>query len=423
MEAQELGTLLRRLRAGHRLSVEQLAGEAQVRASTVYRWERGDCRPRLPELVAVLDALQATEAERQTVIAALDAPRALPVLRGSDSPAHVPAAGDLWGALRRRQDLDQREVARRMGVHPSTVTRWERTETSVPRERVDALCDLLLALPEEREFLRRHAALLPSGPPRTPDEWEQAVTGLVLMKERGETFPGDLTFLSMEARLWPLASQADYRRVLHDVCHWHADWLYARARYREAAITAERAYGLLPERGGTYASVRSLMFITHCLFTDEEPGRAGQALHRLGTLEGAYPAPEIGCELARDMAHFAGLAGDARSVFRLLNASDAHAQHIGDVALARSEGRVSRNCRAASLIRAGRASEAEHFLPTCPDPRPYNQAAHELLWVRWLMAAGQKAGAHARLGSTLDFLGRHDLPMFSRQADALALLL
>lgn len=77
--AEAVGVLLRDLR----LSVRQVAERAGIGKSTVSYWEAGSFQPRLPELDAVLHALDASPAERARALALVDAP----------SPEAVPGAG------------------------------------------------------------------------------------------------------------------------------------------------------------------------------------------------------------------------------------------------------------------------------------------------------------------------------------------
>ena len=76
-----LGTFLRGLRELRGLSVERLSFAAGVAPSTLRRWEGGKFQPRLPELRAVLAAVQATPQEQARAFALLNAPRAVAGLR------------------------------------------------------------------------------------------------------------------------------------------------------------------------------------------------------------------------------------------------------------------------------------------------------------------------------------------------------
>ena len=73
---QQLGERLRTWRRQRRLSLGDLAGRAGVATGTLGGWERGLRWPRLPELDAVLSALDVPLVQRHEVLALIDAPRA-----------------------------------------------------------------------------------------------------------------------------------------------------------------------------------------------------------------------------------------------------------------------------------------------------------------------------------------------------------
>src|SRR5262249_49136441 len=67
--AERLGTLLWELRTAGGWSLGRLAGKAGVDKSALSRWEAGTRRPRVAELEAVLDALQASPDQRARLFA------------------------------------------------------------------------------------------------------------------------------------------------------------------------------------------------------------------------------------------------------------------------------------------------------------------------------------------------------------------
>ncbi len=105
-----------------------------MNASTLSRWESGTTTPRVYELEAVLDALQAKEQERLQAWQLLQAPRAAPLAAGAergDSPLEgaAPIGGELLRAMRTRRGGTLEQVALHLGVTISTVSRWERSES------------------------------------------------------------------------------------------------------------------------------------------------------------------------------------------------------------------------------------------------------------------------------------------------------
>jgi transcriptional regulator with XRE-family HTH domain len=111
--ARQIGVFIRELRRARQISLGRLAERAAVAKSTLSRWEAGVFQPRLPELEAVLAALQASPVQREQAIARVQAPRAVEQLRRDwaqssellgEDPDAFPAGGDLLRAMRRRQE-------------------------------------------------------------------------------------------------------------------------------------------------------------------------------------------------------------------------------------------------------------------------------------------------------------------------------
>lgn len=75
--AEQVGTLLWEMRTARGWSLGQLARHAGVHKSALSRWETGERLPRVPELEATLDALEATSAQRARLFACIRAPRAI----------------------------------------------------------------------------------------------------------------------------------------------------------------------------------------------------------------------------------------------------------------------------------------------------------------------------------------------------------
>jgi transcriptional regulator with XRE-family HTH domain len=79
--ARQIGVFIRELRQAQQISLGRLAERAAVAKSTLSRWEAGVFQPRLPELEAVLAALQVSPVQREQAIARVQAPRAVEQLR------------------------------------------------------------------------------------------------------------------------------------------------------------------------------------------------------------------------------------------------------------------------------------------------------------------------------------------------------
>src|SRR5579871_1976173 len=104
---QGIGGFLRELRTARQLSLSQLAQRADVSRRTLIYWEAGTYQPSLPELEAVLNALQTTAEQREYAVAQIGAPRAMQRLRAESGVVRlaeeigpIPSGGDLLRALR-----------------------------------------------------------------------------------------------------------------------------------------------------------------------------------------------------------------------------------------------------------------------------------------------------------------------------------
>jgi transcriptional regulator with XRE-family HTH domain len=73
---RQLAELLRRWRAQRGVSLSALARHAGIAKGTLSGWEGGLHWPRLPELDAVLTALEVSPTERREALALIGAPRA-----------------------------------------------------------------------------------------------------------------------------------------------------------------------------------------------------------------------------------------------------------------------------------------------------------------------------------------------------------
>src|SRR5580700_2505222 len=100
--AAGIGTFLRQLRTDKRISLSQLARSAALAERTLRNWESELYQPRLPELEAVLTALDASEAHQVEALTLIDAPRGVRALRAQPRIIRlekelgpIPGVGDL----------------------------------------------------------------------------------------------------------------------------------------------------------------------------------------------------------------------------------------------------------------------------------------------------------------------------------------
>ena len=123
---ETFSSYVRSLRQDRSLTLGELSRRAGVNRATLSRWESGAYFPRIPELLQVLDALQASPAARTRGLSLLDAPRAIHTQRNDGAAPTLRASlGDLLYSLRQRAGRTQSEVARAVGVSRSLVSQWE----------------------------------------------------------------------------------------------------------------------------------------------------------------------------------------------------------------------------------------------------------------------------------------------------------
>ncbi|HLV79400.1 MAG TPA: helix-turn-helix transcriptional regulator [Chthonomonadaceae bacterium] len=162
------------LRTERGWSLGQLARQAGLSKAALSQWEAGRRQPRVAELEAVLDVLEASPTQRARAFAGIAAPRAVRHLRQKSVHGGLgppPTAGDLLQALRLRQGCTQAEAAARVGVNDSSVARWERGERLPSTEQMQALCYALGAREEELVALTRGE--FARSLPEEPTTWEE----------------------------------------------------------------------------------------------------------------------------------------------------------------------------------------------------------------------------------------------------------
>src|SRR5689334_21154596 len=110
-----IGALLRTERETKGFSLGALAARSGIHKATLSRWEAGLRQPSVPELKAVLGALEVSPAGRADALARIDAPRSARALRQNLASStetlgaigRPPAGGDLLRAMRLRRKMGQ----------------------------------------------------------------------------------------------------------------------------------------------------------------------------------------------------------------------------------------------------------------------------------------------------------------------------
>ena len=245
MMTATLGQLLGGLRLERGLALRELGRQAGISYTTIGRWERGTFLPRLPELEAVLTALNATESQRRQAIERLAAPRALAQRRQEtalsvpdfvEAAGGVPGNGDILRAMRLRAGKTLEDTARVMGVAERTLLRWERSESRPDTARLHALCYALGASEEEVAALtcsEGGTALIPL----TEDVAQIATLGLALRMKvwQPPVALRELICLGLEAQAWRLVpTRPEAQSVVFALSYWRLKTLFDSERYVQA---------------------------------------------------------------------------------------------------------------------------------------------------------------------------------------------
>lgn len=427
-----IGPVLRRMRSARGVSIESLAHRTGIHRATLYRWERGDTIPRVPELSALLAALNATPAQRHTLTNLLPSSRATALL--CPAPAHgsahdaslargpqpwIPTSGDLWRALRRRRCLSIKQVAAHLGVHATTVSRWETCASLPDADRLDALFTLLAASPSERSALSQRSLLLDAPLWKQPVDADDcaAMFGYLRDDLHAGPVPGaDLRFLVLESQLARLAEDEPGLVELRTAAYYaHGAWLEIWGRGREANVYAGRALELASACGPDNANWYLAVALAASVMSAKNPRASAQLILRWLPF---VDRPLMQEYLYRDVADYLGQAGSFNGAQQFVQRSRRVAERIGqggEQAADLVHGRI--------LVRAGRAGEAVRVLPQSLSGPAQFRVQVALQWVRALLMVADRPGAdqwYRELEAIIEANGFHHL---RPEAEALAQLL
>jgi transcriptional regulator with XRE-family HTH domain len=425
-----IGAFLKELRTSRQLSLNGLADRAALGKRTLSYWEAGTYQPRVPELQAVLDALGATETQREQALTLIGAPRSIQQLREEPSAARLseeigpmPSGGDLLRTMRQRRRLHLDQVAAAMRVSAGTLSRWEQGKMVPSAERLDALLTFLGAAPEERAALREDFLFL------LPPLQEMA-TSVEELWDRFEAFQihcfrdalnrlNDLTYLTFAAQAWRFAMRGAFgRRLLARIYSNYATYyLEAFHRYVESDWYANRALDLLPDK-----SAPEDFFV-----------RAAITAAQAAVYRSAQPAPQRGLEMLRlwlplspepayqswmlgNIAQYLALQGEFENAITL----GTQAYRVAERSIIPDAPRRRKLALARIQMQAGNAEEALDLAPLTPRDSPIRRADIELLWAEGLLAMEDRTAAEEWLQRACDDIGKYDLTHLRRRADALA---
>ena len=424
---------LRNLRTGRKISMEAAAGAAGIHRSTLHRWERGEAKPRMPELDALLSALAISAPQKRQAVALLDAPRAKMQARQEIARigertglGPMPSGGDLLRAMRLRRGLPLEMAAQALGVTTRTLRFWEKSEIAPPPERMAALFALLNALPEERQILMSGAFFL--HPPlretaAAPDALRLAcqpwfwpdfhTTG-----HQGPHPAPDLTYLTLAAQAWRLARvSAEGRNLLAEIYGNYADYLNNKGRQIEAEQYAERALEIAPR------AAPPLPFVMHAAvnLAQAKAYQSGKAAPRRG-LEvvrlwlPVLSHPTFGPWMQACRAIFLARDGQAEAANKASEAAyDAAQDYMDGIDL-----RYRLRDRVDILLNTGRAAEALSLLAPHPGDAPGLQVDLQLRRVAALAMLNARAEAQSELRNAEAMIAAQGLTGMKEKADLLA---
>jgi len=235
--------LIREIRVKSGLSRGKAAAQAGIAHSTLGRWETGKCRPWIPELERLLDALKVNPADRAAVMLCVNSVRLLHHVRDSSPDEPTIAGHNLLRAMRLRRGLSRAAVATGLGVSSRTLGYWESGDAWPSEANLHALCFALGAEPEElMELLKgpiiaRQDSLDLSM--QLHDAWRQGEFSKVMCKQDPLM---DLRMLSGQAALQQVRNSGMYvdlcNETLAGLLSNYAQTLFVWQRFVEADLVA-----------------------------------------------------------------------------------------------------------------------------------------------------------------------------------------
>ena len=414
---------IRNLRMSKNLSIPEAAACGGVNPATLRRWEKVGYGklPRLVDLRRYLTALRATDAEQAAVLAfhSDSAYRAL-------QPEQFPLArsGELWRALRLRQGIGVREMAKILGMDAGTLAHWESGRYLPDAYWRARMLDVLSVSSQEHEVLLRCSAevTLPPLAAVSLDSLWQDLDALREPVHRADpAFPGDLALLALigeAARRCPTDPHAP--RLLAETLHLHSQFLLRRGRESEAPKYAEYARN----------------YVT----PDEHP-----AVWYGATSDAARTTPwsnrERPIQLWKEGIAVARNRGEASLESRMLREMATYRRREGDLIAALGLAREAQRLAVRSeqggfifgshvvladiLVRLGQRREALETMPPPPvdmevEIDPFGSTDRLLRWANLFGYCGDKVGVQEYLSQALQLIERYHLPHLRQRAERTA---
>jgi transcriptional regulator with XRE-family HTH domain len=423
-----LGNYLRQMRASRGLSLRQLAQASRVNPSTLSRWESDATCPRVYELEAVLNALQASGTERAQALEQLHAPRGVRAMTTATVSLVLPAGaapigGELLKAMRQRRGWTLEQVAFHVGVTVSTVSRWERSESWPSEEQLARLCAVLGASEAEHAALQGGRGVLNWLPFPAASASDLAALLEAVRTHQVPIEPAlmELVYLGIEGRVWQMVGRGEAQvSLLLDAYACHCSWLVEQARLHEAQQPAYRALRLFEQ---VHAMRPHWFGVLHALAKGaSELGSRPRPLEGVAILRRWLPhaerhAPEYEAWFLRDIAEYLSFSRYRAEA----GAANSLAQQKSQPWVA-DDPNVSLS-NALVLVNQGQAEAALAILSATPglewdaDESIQQRLNASFVWIRALEGCGCRAEAmlwRERLALTLRQRASRPLPWLVR---------
>jgi transcriptional regulator with XRE-family HTH domain len=400
----------------------RLAQQAGVSKMALSRWEAGTRLPRIPELEAVLNALNVNAAQRAQIFSNINAPRGVQHLRAAFSDkgfSAPPLAGDLLRAMRLRKGWTQAQAATAVHVTQATVARWGRGERLPDTQQVQSLCYALGA--QEQELLALTTGRFSNVPQEEPRTWQEAYADVdTTLRTALQSFVhglGDLFFLSLERKALRWAMEAEKMQpLLARTYVWHGQFLRNVGRLGEVEEWVRRARKLAsPKEPDVY--LRAVVLSGTAAVYSGSRITPERGLRVLSGWAERSPLPEFSAWILSDSGKYATLSEQKELALTF-------AKQAADVAR-RSDNPTELFLRRCDLARAllelNRPYDALNALPL-PDE---DEGALErtdalLLWSEAHWKAEHLMQAHDTLQKAMHLIETHNIEAFRARADAQA---
>ena len=394
--ANRVGTLLWEMRTAGGWSQGQLARISGVSKAALSQWESGARLPRIPELEAVLSALQANAAQSARVFAHVKAPRALRRLRQSTEVSGMgapPVAGNLLRAMRLRKGWTQAQTAKSVGVVGSTVARWELGERVPTTTQLQTLCFALGAREEELVAITTGALTASSEEATTWEAKEAELTERLQNVLSAPSALKALEYLSLQREAWDWATHTEAARpVLARLYAHHATYCRNMKQWSEATSLARQALALASrQQESPDVFLRSLLAQVSALVYGGSRPAPERGLLLLQPWVKRSILPTFTAWILSDMATYTTMEGHIEAGLKFAQEAYQAAERGG----ARIEIYLRRFDYGQLLVEAGQPATALRVLPL-PDGSysPFNRVRVMLVFATAYHQLGSRSEAH-----------------------------